>query len=165
MTYPPCLKLEHFTPRHDESLFEFWASLTPAAPFLGIRWRFADDTPPAEIPPRASKTAEVATPGIAKPAAGVKPAHVVEAVEPVLDGVARPAGLHAAPPPKVDDLKLIKGIGPTLEQMLNAMGIYTFDQIASFNKDNLAWVDSRLTAFKGRPLRDDWVGQALELKK
>jgi NADH-quinone oxidoreductase subunit E len=47
--------------------------------------------------------------------------------------------------------------------MLNEMGIYRFDQIATFTPENLAWVDANLTAFKGRPTRDDWVSQAKAL--
>jgi len=63
----------------------------------------------------------------------------------------------------VDDLKQIKGVGPKLETMLNDLGIYRFDQIAAFSEANLAWVDDKLTVFKGRPLRDDWVAQARAL--
>lgn len=75
----------------------------------------------------------------------------------------RPAKLYQAAPPDADDLKLIKGVGPKLEAMLNAMGIYRFEQIAGFSDANLAWVDDNLTAFKGRPFRDDWVAQARAL--
>lgn len=71
-----------------------------------------------------------------------------------------PPVLYDIAPPNPDDLKKIKGIGPKLEDMLNAMGIYTFEQIAGFSPENLAWVDGNLTTFKGRPLRDDWVAQA-----
>jgi predicted flap endonuclease-1-like 5' DNA nuclease len=71
-----------------------------------------------------------------------------------------PAVLFDQRPDEIDDLKQIKGVGPKLETMLNAMGIYRLDQIAGFSPENLAWVDSNLTAFKGRPLRDDWVAQA-----
>lgn len=72
----------------------------------------------------------------------------------------RPATLLDAAPAKVDDLKLIKGIGPSLEKQLNGLGIYKFEQIAEFDNKALAWVDDNLTAFKGRCFRDDWVGQA-----
>jgi predicted flap endonuclease-1-like 5' DNA nuclease len=36
----------------------------------------------------------------------------------------------AAAPDKVDDLKLIEGIGPKIEQLLNSGGIYTFAKLA-----------------------------------
>jgi predicted flap endonuclease-1-like 5' DNA nuclease len=74
-----------------------------------------------------------------------------------------PATLYDIAPAERDDLKRLKGVGPKLETMLNEMGIYRFDQIATFTPDNLAWVDANLTAFKGRPTRDDWVSQAKAL--
>lgn len=59
-----------------------------------------------------------------------------------------------------DDLKLIKGVGPKLEQLCNTLGFYHFDQIASWTADEVAWVDQNLEGFKGRVSRDDWVAQA-----
>ncbi len=58
-----------------------------------------------------------------------------------------------------DDLKIIKGIGPQLEKMLNEMGIYYFHQIAAWTDGQAATIDDRLR-FKGRILRDNWRGQA-----
>jgi NADH-quinone oxidoreductase subunit E len=66
---------------------------------------------------------------------------------------------------KGDDLKAIWGIGPKLETMLNAMGVWHFDQIASWTKAEIKWVDERLEGFKGRPERDEWVKQAKNLAK
>ena len=67
-------------------------------------------------------------------------------------------------PDRVDDLKLIKGVGPKLEQTLNELGFYQFEQIAAWTPENVAYVDERLT-FKGRIERDDWIGKAAELAK
>ncbi len=64
---------------------------------------------------------------------------------------------------KGDDLKLIWGVGPKLEKMLNGMGVWHFDQIAGWTTKNLAWVDENLEGFHGRAGRDDWVGQAKKL--
>jgi NADH-quinone oxidoreductase subunit E len=64
---------------------------------------------------------------------------------------------------KGDDLKLIWGVGPKLEKMLNEMGVWHFDQIASWGKAELAWVDERLEGFKGRAARDEWVKQSKKL--
>ncbi len=58
-----------------------------------------------------------------------------------------------------DDLKLISGVGPKLEETLNSLGIYHFDQVANWRKKEIAWVDSNLR-FKGRIERDDWMKQA-----
>ncbi|WP_210207784.1 helix-hairpin-helix domain-containing protein [Phyllobacterium bourgognense] len=59
----------------------------------------------------------------------------------------------------MDDLKRISGIGPKLEQVLNAMGIRTYAQIAAWTASDLAGVDGQLK-LGGRITRDDWVGQA-----
>ena len=61
-----------------------------------------------------------------------------------------------------DNLKLISGVGPKLEQTLNELGIYHFDQIAKWTADEIAWVDARVR-FKGRIQRDDWMAQAKTL--
>ena len=65
---------------------------------------------------------------------------------------------------KADDLKKITGVGPKLEQTLNELGIYHYDQVAKLTASDIAWVDARLR-FKGRIERDDWVGQAKDLAK
>lgn len=75
-----------------------------------------------------------------------------------------PAVLYDIAPVDADDLRQLRGVGPKLAEMLNAMGIYRFEQIASFSEANLAWVDQNLTSFKGRPMRDGWVEQARALR-
>ncbi|MBJ3763524.1 NADH-quinone oxidoreductase subunit E [Maribius pontilimi] len=72
----------------------------------------------------------------------------------------RPAALDGPREGQADDLKDIKGVGPKLEALLHEMGFYHFDQIASWTPREIAWVDRNLEGFKGRVLRDDWVGQA-----
>lgn len=62
-----------------------------------------------------------------------------------------------------DDLKLITGIGPKLEEQLNQRGVWHFDQIAGWGRDEIAWIDDNLEGFRGRIERDDWVGQARAL--
>ncbi|MGB0959675.1 MAG: NADH:quinone oxidoreductase, partial [Halocynthiibacter sp.] len=63
-----------------------------------------------------------------------------------------------------DDLKRLKGVGPKLEETLNTLGVYHFDQVASWTKKDIEWVDGNLT-FKGRIERDGWVKQAKTLAK
>ena len=86
-------------------------------------------------------------------------APVVEAVE---DAV-RPEALSGARDGGADDLKMIKGVGPKLEIMLNELGFYHFDQIAGWSAAEVAWVNDNLTGFKGRVSRDNWVEQARKL--
>ena len=66
---------------------------------------------------------------------------------------------------KADDLKLIWGVGPALEKLLNKMGIWHFDQIANWSAKELSWVDEKLEGFKGRAKRDEWVKQSKKLAK
>jgi predicted flap endonuclease-1-like 5' DNA nuclease len=70
-----------------------------------------------------------------------------------------PETLSAARAGGADNLKLLKGVGPKLEQTLNELGFYHFDQIAAWTDAQVAWVDSRLR-FKGRIERDGWIEQA-----
>ena len=76
---------------------------------------------------------------------------------------ARPAGLAAPRGAGPDDLKLIKGVGPVLEEMLHRLGYFHFDQIAAWTPEEVAWVDENLEGFKGRVTREGWVEQAREL--
>jgi predicted flap endonuclease-1-like 5' DNA nuclease len=63
-----------------------------------------------------------------------------------------------------DNLKVIKGIGPFIEEKLNALGIYTFAQIANFIDEDVEAVTKAIAFFPGRIQRDDWMKQASELK-
>jgi NADH-quinone oxidoreductase subunit E len=75
----------------------------------------------------------------------------------------KPSTLDAPRDSGPDDLKQIKGIGPKLENMLNKMGFYHFDQIAKWGAEEVDWVDHNLEGFKGRVSRDNWVAQAVKL--
>ena len=72
----------------------------------------------------------------------------------------RPRRLKTARKGGADDLKMIKGVGPKLEKLLNDLGFFHFDQIAKWTAEEIAWVDENLQGFKGRVSRDDWVSQA-----
>jgi len=76
---------------------------------------------------------------------------------------ARPTTLAKARDGGPDKLTKIKGIGPKLQELLLSMGFFHFDQIASWDKSQVAWVDENLDGFKGRASRDDWVAQAFSL--
>ena len=69
------------------------------------------------------------------------------------------AGFYASAPQEVDDLKLISGVGPKLERLLNGLGIYQYQQIALMTSGQVAWVNEQLS-FKGRIERDNWIKQA-----
>ncbi|MFK8057381.1 MAG: hypothetical protein AB8F78_14750 [Saprospiraceae bacterium] len=63
-----------------------------------------------------------------------------------------------------DDLKVIKGVGPKLEGILNGLGILTYEQVGKMKVRDYDLVDSLLTTFKGRGKRDEWSKQAKKLK-
>lgn len=101
-----------------------------------------------KAPAKAATPAKAPAKAAAAPTAGAKPASLLSA--------ARAEGK--------DDLKLISGVGPKLEQTLNDLGVYHFDQVSKWKKKDIAWVDGNLR-FKGRIERDDWMSQAKILAK
>jgi predicted flap endonuclease-1-like 5' DNA nuclease len=100
---------------------------------------------PAAAPEAKAETVATPQPAVAEP---VAPAEATAAPR-MLD----------APEGTADDLKLIKGVGPKLEEKLNTMGVWHFSQIAAWTPEQVAWVDDSLN-FRGRIERDDWIGQA-----
>lgn len=74
----------------------------------------------------------------------------------------RPMEMERPVDGKPDDLTLIGGIGPKIQDVLNSLGIFHFDQIAEWTPENVAWVDDYLS-FSGRITREGWVEQAAVL--
>jgi len=62
-----------------------------------------------------------------------------------------------------DDLKMISGIGPFIEERLHALDIYTFRQISKFSARDIDTINDAIEYFSGRIERDEWVAQAAEL--
>jgi NADH-quinone oxidoreductase subunit E len=148
--------------------------------------------PPAPVAPAtpvAAPIAAVAAAPVIKPEVAAKPAavEIAKAVEvpkklevkPAVQtqpdkskprATTMPAGKNSGPEllkkpkgGKADDLKLIWGVGPALEKMLNKMGIWHFAQIAGWSAADLKWIDERLEGFKGRAKRDEWIKQSKKL--
>ena len=59
-----------------------------------------------------------------------------------------------------EDLTRINGIGPYIEQKLNVIGIYNFEQISKLEEADIRVLTELIDFFPGRIERDDWVGQA-----
>jgi large subunit ribosomal protein L21 len=74
----------------------------------------------------------------------------------------RPGNLLDAPEGQADDLTRISGVGPGLNEKLNGLGVFHFRQIAAWGAEEIDWMDDYLS-FKGRIVRDDWIGQAKAL--
>jgi NADH-quinone oxidoreductase subunit E len=135
------------------------AVMTPVPVAKSIEPKPVETKPVAVKPPPAPETvklAEVPKAPVAKPAA--------KKLEPMKEP-GKPELLKKPRSGKGDDLKLIWGVGPALEKMLNKMGIWHFDQVASWKAQELKWVDERLEGFKGRAKRDEWIKQARQLAK
>lgn len=71
---------------------------------------------------------------------------------------------RAAEPPRIDDLKLINGIGPVVEKRLNGVGIFTFAQLAALSPADIAAAVAGLAGLSAeRIVKQDWIGQARKL--
>jgi len=128
----------------DASLFDGSANAITALPNVGPKQEAEAPTAPKAPPTEPKKTTLIDTAKPAGEATGDKP-EVVEVAE-----------------GEADDLKRIKGVGPKNEEALNALGIYTFAQIAAWTPSNIEWVESSLS-FPGRVERENWIAQAIEL--
>lgn len=62
-----------------------------------------------------------------------------------------------------DDLQRIKGVGPFIAEKLNALGIYTFSQLANMTPEIEEEVNVAIEFFPGRIKRDEWANQARTL--
>ncbi len=76
----------------------------------------------------------------------------------------KPKLLKAARKGVADDLQRIAGLGPKMEAALHALGVFHYDQVASWTKAEIEWLEAQLKA-KGRIAREKWVAQAKKLMK
>jgi NADH-quinone oxidoreductase subunit E len=135
----------------------------------------ADEKPAAKVAETLEKAAaaENAAPVVKAKAAAKAPSKArpvkakLAAVEPVAVVPAKaekPKRQKAARvvETQVDDLKLISGIGPKLEQVLNGMGVRRYADVALWSDKDVQRFDDQL-GFAGRITRDGWVAQAKAL--
>jgi len=61
-----------------------------------------------------------------------------------------------------DDLTVVKGIGPFIQERLQGIGINTFEQIAAMTGSIEGNVNEAIEYFPGRVKRDEWALQARE---
>ena len=108
---------------------------------------------------RTDATATAVSPVAAKPAA------TKAAAKPAAKAAAKPAVLAKARAGGADNLKMIKGVGPVLEKALHTTGVFHFDQVGAWTKDDAEWFDDNVKGANGRVIRDGWVKQAKILAK
>tara|TARA_R110001599_G_scaffold84574_3_gene227690 strand:- start:5993 stop:6586 length:594 start_codon:yes stop_codon:yes gene_type:complete len=141
----------------------------------GLLEKAGQPVQPAE-PTQAPAPPAAPAPEPAKPAAApakVAAAPVVTTPKPTIKPVAKPAPVPApAGQPSIpaavgepDNLRLIKGVGPKLNTLLNNLGVTRFDQIAGWKEAEIIEVDQYLENFAGRITRDAWIDQAKYLAK
>ena len=62
-----------------------------------------------------------------------------------------------------DDLKLIFGIGPKIEKVLNSNGAKTFEDIAAWKKADVVRYAEMLDGFPDRIEREEWILSAKQI--
>ena len=62
-----------------------------------------------------------------------------------------------------DDLQSIKGVGPFVAEKLNALGIFTFQQVGNMTAEIEEQVNIAIEFFPGRIKRDEWARQAKDM--
>lgn len=66
---------------------------------------------------------------------------------------------------RANNLTMINGLGLWVEERLNALDIYTFEQISKLTHEDIKTITEALEIIPGRIEEDNWVGQARELAK
>ena len=122
----------------------------------------AEDTEAVTALVRDAGDKVMSAPAIVPAAALVEDAGLAAESELMPEDFTQPKGIDKPATP--DDLKMIAGVGPKLEGLLNGLGIWTFGQVAGWTPNEVAWVDDYLS-FKGRITRDDWIAQAAALAR
>lgn len=64
-----------------------------------------------------------------------------------------------------DDLTLINGIGPFIEQKLNEAGVFTYEAISRWDSATIEDVTEKIQFFPNRIQEDNWVEQAARLSQ
>ena len=116
-----------------------------------LRAEHGDDVKHYEMPSGAKAKVEKSTPVATDTSENTK-------------NLLKSIGTFDAATQKADDLKLISGVGPKMEEKLHQLGIYTFEQVSKMTDIEYDLLDSIIDEFPGRAKRDDWAGQASKLK-
>jgi large subunit ribosomal protein L22 len=72
--------------------------------------------------------------------------------------------VYDSEPDNADDLTELPGVGPKLAEKLNSEGIYCYQQVADWSKENISTFDDILS-LDGRIKEDGWVKAAKKLAK
>ena len=96
------------------------------------------ETPVSELEaPAVEVETPVAEASAVEVEATVAETPAVEAAVIEVPAVEKPKAAKAAKAPKLNDLKIVEGVGPKIEQLLNEGGIKTWDELAAAEVDRL----------------------------
>jgi predicted flap endonuclease-1-like 5' DNA nuclease len=137
----------------------------------------ADEPTDPELAARSGELAEATT--AAEPVVAEQPGGVEETTESIRPdeeavdeetgtGIAMPTFSEAPTmelPAVTDNLRAVRGIGPSMERKLHSLGIVSYRQLALLDGAELERVRAELTDFRNRIEREDWVGQARALHR
>lgn len=115
---------------------------------------------PEIIPAEPARFTPVEPAPVPKAAPVADPAPPSPAPQPTPPPSPEPAATPAVTPTAVDNLQLLKGVGPKMVGLLGGLGVTRFEQIAAWTDDDIAAIDPQLGAFQGRIARDNIVDQA-----
>ncbi len=131
--------------------------------------------PEVKTPPPAPKPVQRAEPEIQKPQP-VEPPSIAASPETVAQKARSSYISYTKSKPELnfdsfgyanvdnkDDLTRINGIGPYIEQRLNEIGIYNYDQISKLQRSDIRVITELIDFFPDRIERDNWVEQARSL--
>ena len=146
--------------------------VAPVAPLVQAALPAAK-TAKAKAPVKTAATRKAAAPKTAAPKAAAKP--VVEKAKAEKAPKAKAEKVEKAKAEKApkaqaaklapissipDNLELIKGLGPKVNNLLKGLGVTSFAQVANWTAADVADIDAKLGAFAGRITRDNWIDQA-----
>lgn len=117
------------------------------------------DTKTAAATPPAKKEVEVSENLISRAEKRAEDKNIEINVEKLLSSVGTALKSDA------DDLKLINGIGPSYEQKLNDIGIYTYEQISKLKAADREELSALEGITRDKIESEEWVKQAKELLK
>jgi predicted flap endonuclease-1-like 5' DNA nuclease len=63
----------------------------------------------------------------------------------------------------MENLQLIRGVGPAIEKTLQKLGIRNLEQIAELTAEDIHRVAAEIRGFSSRIARENWIGQARKM--
>ncbi|MXO64994.1 hypothetical protein [Altericroceibacterium endophyticum] len=139
------------------------ASVSAAGGGVESRSAAKEETSPDTAPVTSAATPDPLAAAETEPSVAASATPASPAPEEAPASSPAPAPAAATAPTEGDSgdvLTRIKGVGPKLEQQLQAMGITSFAQIAAWDDAEIDRVDAQLGRFQGRIRRDNWPEQA-----